>query len=288
MPGLEKMFGQAVALSEAQIKALISRFADTAQAAQAAGFDGVEIHAAHGYLVAQFLSPLTNLREDKWGGSLNNRARFLLDIVRAVRKRVGNNFGVGVKLNSADFQRSGFDVDDARHVVGWLSKLSVDIVELSGGSYESGAMMGNSDDGRISSTAQREMYFLEFAKDIAKAAAMPIMVTGGVTKLATATTALTAGGVDVIGIARAMAYAPALPLDWQNGRNTDVSLPKVGWKNKTLAALAGMSLTKEQLHLMGDGKNPRASQKPIIAVIKDRMRVSKQTKRYKLWLSTKD
>lgn len=288
MPGLEKMFTQAKALTGAEVRAQITRFADTAEAAQSAGFDGVEIHAAHGYLVAQFLSPLTNLRDDEWGGSLENRARFLLEIVRAVRARVGDAFGVGVKLNSADFQRGGFDVEDARQVVEWLSAESVDLVELSGGSYESAAMMGESDDGRVSSTAAREMYFVDFAKDISAAANMPIMVTGGVTKLETASAAMAAGGVDIVGIARAMAYAPNLPSDWQSEQNTQITMPKVGWKNRTLAALAGMSLTKEQLHLMGEGKQPRAKQRPVLAVIKDRMRVSKQTKRYKAWLAAKE
>jgi len=288
MPGLEKMFTEAKALTADEVRAQITRFADTAEAAQSAGFDGVEIHAAHGYLVAQFLSPLTNLRDDEWGGSLENRARFLLEIIRAVRTRVGAKFGVGVKLNSADFQRGGFDLEDARQVVEWLSAESVDLVELSGGSYESAAMMGNSEDGRVSSTAAREMYFVDFAKDISEAANMPIMVTGGVTKLTTAKNAMNAGGVDIVGIARAMAYAPNLPADWKAEQSAQIALPQVGWKNKTLAALAGMSLTKEQLHLMGDGKDPRAKQRPILAVIKDRMRVSKQTKRYKAWLAAKE
>ena len=285
MPGFDKLFAPAKAMTQADITEQISRFADTAAAAKSAGFDGVEIHAAHGYLVAQFLSPLTNLREDEWGGSLDNRSRFLLEIVRAVRAAVGADFGVGVKLNSADFQRGGFDVDDARQVVTWLNKESVDLVELSGGSYESSAMMGSSEDGRVTSTAAREMYFIDFAKDIIAAADMPIMVTGGVTKLVTARAAI-ADGVDMIGIARAMAYAPNLPDNWQAGRSSEVRLPRLSWKNKTLAALGSMALTKEQLHIMGAGKPPKSGQNAVIAIIKDRLRVRKLTKRYKAWLQT--
>ncbi len=287
MPGFDKMFAPARALTTDEIKAQISRFADTAFAAKMSGFDGVEIHAAHGYLVAQFLSPLTNLRDDDWGGALKNRARFLLEIVRAVRAATGPDFGVGVKLNSADFQRGGFDVDDARQVVTWLNAESVDLVELSGGSYESSAMMGHSEDGRVSSTAAREMYFIDFAKDIIAAADMPIMVTGGVTKLTTAIAAMETG-VDMVGIARSMAYAPNLPDNWKSGRASEVRLPRLTWKNKTLAALGSMSLTKEQLHTMGAGKPPKPGQNAVMAIIKDRLRIARLTKRYKAWLKTQD
>jgi 2,4-dienoyl-CoA reductase-like NADH-dependent reductase (Old Yellow Enzyme family) len=100
----------------------------------------VQIHAAHGYLLSQFLSPLTNRRTDAWGGALFNRARVLLDVVKAVRAAVSPSFCVAVKLNSADFQKGGFEASDAVQVVRWLNDLPVDLVELSGGSYESPAM----------------------------------------------------------------------------------------------------------------------------------------------------
>jgi len=179
MPGVDNMFTTARALEGHEIDALMTRFADTAEAAQSLGFDGVQVHAAHGYLVSQFLSPLTNLRRDEWGGSLENRARFLLGIIDAVRARVGPSFGVGVKLNSADFQKGGFDKDDAAQVVTWLNSRGVDFTELSGGSYESPAMMGSAaSNSQSDSTAARELYFLSFAEEISNAADMPIMVTG--------------------------------------------------------------------------------------------------------------
>lgn len=284
MAGAEKMFDTARMLEGGEIKTLITRFADTAEAAEMCGFDGVEIHAAHGYLVAQFLSPLTNKRGDEWGGPLENRARFLLEIVRAVRARVGDNFGVGVKLNSADFQKGGFDVDEARRVVEMLNAEDVDLVELSGGSYESAAMMGMADDERLSSTTAREMYFIDFAADIAKTAHMPIMVTGGVTKKATAEDALASRSVDVVGIARAFAYAPNLPKEWA-ADGVQVDLPVVKFKNKLLTALGMMSLTKTQLHLMGAGKMPKPKASPLMSVIVDRLRIRKKTKLYKAWLS---
>ena len=285
MAGAEKMFATARALSLDDIKALVNRFADTAAAAEASGFDGVEVHAAHGYLVSQFLSPLTNLRDDKYGGSLENRSRFLREIITAIRGRVKSSFGVAVKLNSADFQRGGFDIEDAAQVVGYLNSEKVDFVELSGGSYESAAMMGMADDGRAQSTKDREMYFIDFAQDIAKAAKMPIMVTGGVTKYETAEAALAAGNVDIIGLARAFAYAPVLPSDWQAGERLQVHISAASFKNPLLKALGTMALTKTQLHLMGDGKAPNPKANAIIAIIKDRLRLRKKNKRYQAWLA---
>ena len=280
-----KMFGQARALEGDEIRGLIRRFAETALAAQGAGFDGVQIHAAHGYLLAQFLSPLTNLRDDEWGGPLENRARLLLDVIRAIRARVNNDFIVGVKLNSADFQKGGFDVEDARQVVDWLNGEAVDFVEISGGSYESAAMMGNAADGRLDSTARREIYFLDFAKDIAKTANMPLMVTGGVTKRATAQMALAEDGVDMIGIARAMAYHPNLPADWKSDKTLEADIAKSKSKNPAISGLTTMAMTKANLYRLGDGKSPKASPHPMLSFIAQQIRQNKQTKRYRSWLS---
>lgn len=282
-----KMFGQARALEGDEIRGLIRRFAETALAAQAAGFDGVQIHAAHGYLLAQFLSPLTNLRNDKWGGPLENRARLLLEVIRAIRDRVNDDFIVGVKLNSADFQKGGFDVEDARQVVDWLNGEAVDFVEISGGSYESAAMMGNAADGRLDSTARREIYFLDFAKDIAKTAHMPLMVTGGVTKRATAQMALAEEGVDMIGIARAMAYHPNLPTDWKLDKTPQAHIAISKSKNPAISGLATMAMTKANLYRIGDGKTPKASPSPMLSLISQQIRQRNQTKRYRAWLSGK-
>lgn len=112
-----RRFGRPVAMSPEQIEATVTRFAVMARRAEEAGFDGVEVHAAHDYLLSQFLSPLVNKRTDAWGGSLENRARMLLDVARAVRAAVSPSFAVAVKLNSADFRHGGFDADDARQVI---------------------------------------------------------------------------------------------------------------------------------------------------------------------------
>ena len=284
----EKMFTTARALTGDEIRGIIKRFADTAHAAEMCGFDGVQIHAAHGYLLAQFLSPLTNLREDEWGGPLENRAKLLLEVVREIRARVEPGFGVAVKLNSADFQKGGYDIGDAKQVVDWLNGEDVDFVEISGGSYESAAMMGMSDDGRAQSTIDREMYFIDFAKDIAASAQMPLMVTGGVTKRATAEDALDDGQVAMIGIARAMGYNPNIPNDWKAGENVHVPLPVVKWKNPLFKGLANMAMTKMNLYRMGDGHSPKASPSPLFSTVHQQMKNSAQTKRYKKWLDTRE
>ncbi|MFN5041669.1 MAG: NADH:flavin oxidoreductase/NADH oxidase family protein, partial [Bradyrhizobium sp.] len=158
------LFAMPRAMTEQDIDEVIGRFVSAARLAERAGFSGVQIHAAHGYLLSQFLSPLTNRRTDGWGGPLENRARLLIETVKAVRASVSPGFSVAVKLNSADFQRGGFDAADAKSVVEMLNALSVDLVELSGGSYEAPAMQGDARDGR---TLAREAYFLDFARDVA-------------------------------------------------------------------------------------------------------------------------
>jgi len=285
----DKMFGPARALTEDEIRGLIRRFAETALSAQAAGFDGVQVHAAHGYLAAQFLSPLTNQRKDAWGGPLENRARFLLEIIRAIQDRVDPEFIVSVKLNSADFQRGGFDISESEQVVDWLNAEAVDFVEISGGSYESAAMMGNSQDGRIeSSTEKRELYFFDFAKRISATANMPIMVTGGVTKRATADIALNEAGVDLVGIARAFAYNPSLIADWREDRSIEIEIGRAGWKDKALASLAGMAMTKQQLYRLGEGRPVKVKQNAIFALIGQQMKTKSLTKRYRTWLAAQN
>lgn len=278
------LFAPVRALEVHEIEAIIARFADTAQAAEEAGFDGVQIHGAHGYLISQFLSPLTNRRSDEWGGSLENRARFLLRIIEAVRQRVRLSFGVAIKLNSADFQRGGFAFEDARQVVQWLNGYGLDFVELSGGSYESPAMQGNPQEG---STGTREAYFVTFARDIAKVADMPIMVTGGITRLEVAEAALAHDaqgfGVELLGIARAMAADPLLPQHWREGLNVDVTLPEAGFGNPTLKGLATMALTKQQITKMAKGKVPGDGGSAIVALLADQWRAARRAKNYRAW-----
>ncbi|MEV6055574.1 NADH:flavin oxidoreductase/NADH oxidase family protein [Streptomyces sp. NPDC052107] len=273
-------FGRPAAMTPEQIEATVDRFAVTAARAEEAGFDGVEIHAAHGYLLSQFLSPLVNKRADEWGGPLENRARMLLDVVRAVRARVSASFAVAVKLNSADFQRGGFDVDDARRVIAMLEPLGVDLVELSGGSYESPAMSGRPADAR---TQAREAYFLDMATDLVAGSPVPLMLTGGITRRETAERVL-AGGVELIGIGTALAATPDLPARWRQGREADGRLRPVTWSDKILASAAGMALVRHQMRRMARGAEPALGTRPVAALISDQLVQRRALRRYRSWL----
>ncbi|UAA38508.1 NADH:flavin oxidoreductase/NADH oxidase family protein [Paraneptunicella aestuarii] len=272
-----KLFGQPIPMTEEQIEDVIRRFATTAQLAEKAGFDGVEIHAAHGYLLAQFLSPLVNHRDDQWGGSLENRARLLLQVIQSIRAVVSPTFAVAVKLNSADFQRGGFDIDDAEQVAAMMSGLGVDVVELSGGSYEAPAMQGRSADSR---TLAREAYFLEFAQRIAKSTDIPVMTTGGISRLKTVEQVLHSD-IALVGMASALAFTPDLPAKWQQEPAMKGIIPRVSWRDKTLSGLAVMAMIKRNLRLLGSGQPPLKHPSPIWSLLLDQIRTSKLTKRYR-------
>jgi len=207
-------FGEPVAMSEADIEAVIAGFARCARVLKNAGFTGVQLHAAHGYLLSQFLSPRSNQRKDQWGGSLENRARALLESVRAVRDAVGPSFPVGVKLNSADFQRGGFDFEESLQVAKWLEAESVDLLEISGGTYEQPRLLNVDgiepveDQSVKASTKAREAYFVDFAQAMRKELTMPLMVTGGLRRLDAMEDALASGSADVVGIGRPLCGMP--------------------------------------------------------------------------------
>ena len=274
-------FGRPVAMTPEQIRATVNRYAVTARRAEQAGFDGVEVHAAHGYLLSQFLSPLVNKRTDQWGGPLENRARMLLDVVRAVRAAVSPPFAVAVKLNSADFQRGGFDADDARQVIEMLAPLGVDLVELSGGSYESPAMSGRPADAR---TQAREAYFLDLAKDLVTTSPLPLMLTGGITRRDTAERVLDSG-VALVGMGTALAVTPDLPERWRQGREADARLRPVPWCDKALAAAAGMAQVRHQMRRIARGSRPTPRTHPALALVSEQRRQRRALRRYRAWLS---
>jgi 2,4-dienoyl-CoA reductase-like NADH-dependent reductase (Old Yellow Enzyme family) len=206
------LFSAPRALEDAVIRLLIERFANAAVQAEAAGFAGVQIHAAHGYLISQFLSPLSNVREDEWGGTPQNRMRFLLEIVRASLGATSTGFGVAVKLNSADFQRGGFTLEESMDVAQALDAEGIDYLEISGGNYERPAMVG-SDAVERASTRAREAFFLEYAERMREVVELPIMLTGGLRSASAMVEAIESGAVDIIGLAR--------PIDeprWDNHR----------------------------------------------------------------------
>jgi 2,4-dienoyl-CoA reductase-like NADH-dependent reductase (Old Yellow Enzyme family) len=210
-------FGMPVPLAEDEILNLISRFGQAAKVCQETGFTGVQIHAAHGYLISQFLSPRSNLRDDRWGGSLENRARFLLFTVNTVRQLVGPEFPISVKLNSADFQRGGFAFEDSLQVARWLQEAGVDLIEISGGTYEQPKLLGiegieaEEVQAVAETTLAREAYFVDFAKAMKAELHIPLMVTGGFRSASAMEQALRSGAADVIGLGRPLCVMPEAP-----------------------------------------------------------------------------
>ncbi|MFJ2758005.1 NADH:flavin oxidoreductase/NADH oxidase family protein [Nocardioides sp. NPDC087217] len=278
-----KRFAQPVEMTTTQIEETVARFAETAHRAEEAGFDGVEIHAAHGYLLSQFLSPLANQRTDRWGVDLANRARLLLDIVRAVRAVVSPGFAVAVKLNSADFQRGGFDAEDAKAVIEMLAPLGVDIVELSGGSYEAPAMTGQTKDER---TQAREAYFLTLAEELARTSPLPLMLTGGIVRRPVAEEVL-AGGVDLVGMGSALAVDPDLPNTWRHDAEARVDLAPVRIEDKAVASAASMARVRQQLRRLGAGRRTRPGMDPKLALAKETFLQRRALRRYRMWLQTR-
>ena len=210
-------FGEPVALTKPEIKQIVRRFGVCAAAVQEAGFTGVQVHAAHGYLLSQFLSPRSNHRDDEYGGDLANRARMLLDVIASVRKAVGPDFPVAVKLNSADFQKGGFDFADSLEVVQWLETASVDLIEISGGTYEQPKLLGvagmeEEEKQEVKeSTMIREAYFVDFALAMQEKVSIPLMVTGGFRQRRVMEQALETGSADLIGLGRPMCVMADAP-----------------------------------------------------------------------------
>lgn len=248
MPGRSiAPFGHPRALTTDEVSEVVERFVHAVKIAEQTGFDGVQIHAAHGYLISQFLSPKTNQRVDQWGGTLENRARLLMEIIRQSRQQVSKAFAVGVKLNSADFQHGGFTHEDCLDVVDWLNTVDVDFIEISGGNYEQPQMMGSDigtapeDDGRLAaSTKAREAYFVEYAKSVSARSKAPVMATGGFRSKDAMEAALSTGMVDLIGLARPLCAEPDLPAGLLNGE-CNAAIDHVGSKKLGPTSLLGPS-----------------------------------------------
>ncbi len=219
-------FGEPVALTAGEIEDIVQRFVVAAAAVCDAGFTGVQIHAAHGYLISQFLSPRSNLRKDEYGGSLVNRARLLMDIVKAVRAELGPEVPVAVKLNSADFQKGGFAFEDSVQVALWLEDAGVDLIEISGGTYEQPKLLGveglekEEKQNIRQTTAKREAYFVDFALAMQGKVSVPLMVTGGFRQQSAMIKALDGGGADLIGLGRPMCVVTDAPARLLNGEET--------------------------------------------------------------------
>lgn len=206
-------------MSLQEIRELPQSYAQAADLAQKVGFGGVQIHAGHGFLFSQFLSPLFNHRTDAYGGAVAGRFRVIGEVINAVRKAVGASFPIGVKINSTDKLEGGLSPEDAIEVVRLLGQTSIDIIDVSGGTYFPGAV--SSSDGSSSSGP----YFIDFAKRAKEVTSIPIMLTGGFQNREQAVTTLAEGSADAISIARAMVLNPSLANDWISEKGGDPEFP---------------------------------------------------------------
>jgi 2,4-dienoyl-CoA reductase-like NADH-dependent reductase (Old Yellow Enzyme family) len=267
-------FGKPKAATLEDISDVVKRFATTASILKKAGFDGVEIHAAHGYFISQFLSPNTNQRNDQYGGSLENRARLLLEIIASVRAAVGPEFPVALKLNSSDFQKGGFTLEECVQVVEWLNNAGIDLLEISGGTYEQLEFF--KDQPVRESTVKREAFFLEYAKSIKAVAKMPLIVTGGFRTKQAMEDALEEGLIDAIGIARPLCLNPDFPKEFFNGTisalpndESQLVIGKGFWgstsSSKSIQALNNQAQAGwyyHQIERLADGEKPQENFSP--------------------------
>ena len=259
---MKSLFPKPRPMTEDEIWECIEGFGNCALIAKKAGWKGVQIHGAHGYLVSQFLSTLTNLRTDKWGGSLENRARFALEIYRNMRKKVGPNFPIGIKINSADFQRGAFTEEESLEVIDMLSGEGMDMIEVSGGTYEKAAMMGAGKKVK-ESTQKREAYFADFIVKARARTKAPLLLTGGFRTLKIMEKAIENNELDFVGLARPFAVFPHLSKELFDGTRTKVNIPpvKTGLKFIDKMGFLDISYFSKQMKLMGKGKlpNPKLS-----------------------------
>ncbi|MBO0768151.1 MAG: NADH:flavin oxidoreductase/NADH oxidase family protein [Solirubrobacterales bacterium] len=266
VPGTGGMFAQPRALTAAEIEDIIHRFATAAKVVTEAGFDGVQIHGAHGYLISQFLSPLSNQRSDEWGGSSEKRRRFVVELFRAVRDAVGASTPVAIKLNSADFQRGGFSEDESLEVVHALAAEGLDLLEVSGGTYTSAAMLGV-DPSLKESTRKREAYFLAYAERVrAELPSLPLMLTGGFRTAAGMVDALESGAIDLVGLGRPLTVQPDFPAELLAGRADESVVNPRRSGIRLLDNLTELTFYTVQLWRMAAGKEPAPDRHAAINV----------------------
>ncbi len=262
---LATTFATPRALREDEILDLIQRFATSAVICEKAGFEGVQLHGAHGYLISEFLSPLTNKRTDQWGGSIENRTRFLLEIYKAVRAATSENFIISVKLNSADFQKGGITEEEVISVFKAIDEAGIDLIEISGGTYEAPAMAGAKSNQRKESTIAREAYFLDFAEKIRKEVKCKLMVTGGFRTVKGMNAALESGACDFIGIARPLAVETDLTDRLIAGQDVKYAVNPIKTGIPFVDKMAIMEIIwyAAQFKAIGEGKAPNPKLSPL-------------------------
>ena len=255
--GLNKLFSTPRALTTSEVEELVQKFVTSAKVAKEAGFSGVQIHAAHGYLISQFLSPHDNRRTDKYGGSLENRMRFLKEIYLGMREELGKDFTIGIKINSTDFKEDGLTEEDSLKTIIELANLGLDFVEISGGTYERPAMMGST------SKSTNQVFFAEYSKKLKQKIDIPVIVTGGIRSINAMNTLLNDNTTDFIGIARPLTIDPNIPNKIKQGTYTIVETTRVstGVKklDKIFGSLLGIVYYQVLMQNIAKGKEPKAT-----------------------------
>ena len=255
--GLNKLFSTPRALTTSKVEELVQKFVTSAKVAKEAGFSGVQIHAAHGYLISQFLSPHDNRRTDKYGGSLENRMRFLKEIYLGMREELGKDFTIGIKINSTDFKEDGLTEEDSLKTIIELANLGLDFVEISGGTYERPAMMG------ATSKSTNQVFFAEYSKKLKQKIEIPVVVTGGIRSINAMNTLLNDNTTDFIGIARPLTIDPNIPNKIKQGTYTIVETTRVstGVKklDKIFGSLLGIVYYQVLMQNIAKGKEPKAT-----------------------------
>ena len=255
--GLNKLFSTPRALTTSEVEELVQKFVTSAKITKEAGFSGVQIHAAHGYLISQFLSPHDNRRTDKYGGSLENRMRFLKEIYLGMREELGRDFPIGIKINSTDFKEDGLTEEDSLKTIVELANLGLDFVEISGGTYERPAMMG------ATSKSTNQVFFAEYSKKLKQKIDIPVVVTGGIRSINAMNTLLNDNTTDFIGIARPLTIDPNIPNKIKQGTYTIVETTRVstGVKklDKIFGSLLGIVYYQVLMQNIAKGKEPKAA-----------------------------
>ena len=255
--GLNKLFSTPRALTTSEVEELVQKFVTSAKVAKEASFSGVQIHAAHGYLISQFLSPHDNRRTDKYGGSLENRMRFLKEIYLGMREELGKDFTIGIKINSTDFKEDGLTEEDSLKTIIKLANLGLDFVEISGGTYERPAMMG------ATSRSTNQVFFAEYSKKLKQKIEIPVVVTGGIRSINAMNTLLNDNTTDFIGIARPLTIDPNIPNKIKQGTYTIVETTRVSTGVKKLdrifGSLLGIVYYQVLMQNIAKGKEPKAT-----------------------------
>jgi len=270
MPGLS-----CAALTLEEVQALPAEFARTASLARQSGFGGVQIHAAHGFLLSQFLSPLFNRRRDDYGGSIDARMRLLLEVVTAVRNTVDERAVVAVKLNATDQLEGGLEEEDALAVVAALEQTGIDLIDVSGGTYFPGAKSASD---RVGAGP----YFIDFAARARSLTTKPLMVTGGFKRRQQVVDALTSGRADLVGLARALALDPSLAERWRTDAHVDPVFPRFSSPPEgAVTAWYTMRLTE-----IGENREEASNSRPDLMTavqayaVRDRRRVTRWLDRF--------